>query len=229
MSLSSESAESSHSAAGSFPINWRTRQQAASWLLLLVDHDYPRSGAPGLQSGGDAGRPRADHQNVAVGVHLVVPVRVGPGWRDSKPSGTSEHPLVEWPQRPRPHECLVVEARRQEARDDAVDGAQIEAHRRPAVDARRLQTVVKLDLSSDVVGQRLGARPELDQRVGLLDAAPDDAPRTMVLEAPAHKANAIRQKRRGERVPLETLVAPAVEREVERPAAVDAPSPREPV
>ena len=63
--------------------------------------------------------------------------------------------------------------------------------------------VVKLDLSSDVVGQRLGARPELDQRVGLLDAAPDDAPRTMVLEAPAHKANAIRQKRRGERVPLE--------------------------
>ena len=57
-------------------------QQAASELLLLVDHDHSRSGAPGLQRGGDAGRPRADHQDVAVGVHLVVPVRVGLSWRD---------------------------------------------------------------------------------------------------------------------------------------------------
>ena len=69
-----------------------------------------------------------------------------------------------------------------------------------------LQTLVQLDLSSDVVGQSLGARPELDQRVRLLDAAADDAPRTVVLEAPAHKANAVRKQRRGERIALVPLV-----------------------
>ena len=106
---------------------------------------------------------------------------------------------------------------------------QIEADRWPAVDARRLQTVIQLDLSSDVVGQRLSARPELDQRVGLLDAAAEDASRPVILEAATHKANSVRQQRRGERVPVKPRVLSAVEREIERPGAVDAPSFREPV
>ena len=204
-------------------------QQASAELLLLVDQDDSRSGAARLQSGRDAGRARSDYEHVAVGVHLVVPVRVGLRRRDTQTAGLSELTLVEGPERPGPHEGLVVEAGRKEARDEAVDGAQVEADRRPAVDARRLQAVVELDLGGDVVGQRLGARPELHQRVGLLYAAADDPARPVVLEAPTDETNAVRQQRRGERVPLEAGVALAVEREVEPPVAVDASALRKPV
>ena len=204
-------------------------QQASAELLLLVDQDDSRSGAARLQSGRDAGRARPDHEHVAVGVHLVVPVRVGLRRRDTQAAGLSELTLVEGPERPGPHEGLVVEAGRKEARDEAVDGAQVEADRRPAVDARRLQAVVQLDLGGDVVGQRLRARPELHQRVGLLDAAADDSARPVVLEAPADETNAVRQQRRGERVSLEAGVALAVERERERPAGIDVEALRKPV
>ena len=204
-------------------------QQAAAELLLLVDQDDSRAGAARLQGGRDAGRARPDHEHVAVGVHLVVPVRVRLRRRDPQAAGLSELTLVEGPERPGPHEGLVVETGRKEARDEAVDGAQVEADRRPAVDARRLQAVVELDLRGYVVGQSLRACPELHQGIGLLDAAADDSARPVVLEAPADETNVVRQQRRGERVSLEAGVVFPVEREFERPAGVDVEALRKPV
>ena len=207
----------------------RVASRLPAQLLLLVDQDDPRPRPARLQCGGDARRARAGDEHVAVGVHLVVSVDVGRIRGDTQAARLSQLVFVEGPERPRPHECLVVEAGRQEARDEAVDGAQVEVDGGPAVDARRLQSVVQLDLRGDVVGQRVCAGPELHERVRLLDAAADDTARPVVLEAPADEADAVRQQRGGERVALESGVALAVECEIERPAAVDASALGKPV
>src|SRR3546814_11413739 len=60
-----------------------------------------------------------------------------------------------------------------------------------------------------------------DQRVGLLDAGGEQAAWAVVLEAATVEVDAAGEQRGGEGVAGEALVAPPIEGEAERPAAVD--------
>ncbi len=86
------------------------------------------------------------------------------------------------------------------------------------------QPVVERHLGRARVRHGGGAGFELHDRVGLLDAARDDAARTVVFPAPRDDMDAVGEQRGGERVAHVPLVALAVEREMEPRAAVDATS-----
>ena len=63
--------------------------------------------------------------------------------------------------------------------------------------------------------------PELDERVGLVDAGADDAARPVILEAAADEMHAVGEQRCGQRVAGEAFVPDAVELERQRLRAID--------
>ena len=87
------------------------RQKPATEPEILVAKDDAGAAAPGRQCGGKAGRPAADHQQVAEGEGLLVMVRVFRASRTAEAGGAADQRLVELlPEGGRPHEGLVVEA-----------------------------------------------------------------------------------------------------------------------
>lgn len=145
-------------------------EEAAARLGPLVGEDHPRTGPRRHARGGDAGRSRADHEHVAVGVHRVVTRRVGP---------------------------VGQPALSRQAGGD--------------------QAVVQLDGRGGE--HRLGeGLLDLDERVRLLAARGVDAARTAELDAARHRAHAVGEQRRGQRVALKALVVAAVEPEAQRRA-----------
>ena len=198
------------------------REQAAAELALLVGENDARAGLARRPRRGESGRAPAHDQHVAVGVHLVVMVGVRLGRASAEAGRLADEVLVLHPERLRPHERLVVEAGRHEAREESRERHHVEIDARPGVHAARDEAVVELDLGRARVRHRAGAGLELHDRVGLLDAAGDDAPRPVIFPAPRDHADAVGEQRGGERVAGVALVAPAVEREREPRAAVDA-------
>src|SRR5581483_6634814 len=86
------------------------------------------------------------------------------------------------PERSRPHEGLVVEARAEDGREQLVDREQVEFERGPAVLARGVEPVIQLDGGGTGVRLAPRARPQLDQSIRLLRARGQDAARTMIFE-----------------------------------------------
>ena len=155
-------------------------------------------------------------------VHVLVAIRIGRGRRPAQAGGAADQPLVHAPPPAlRPHESLVVEPRREQRAEDAIQRPQIEADGRPAVLAPSSQAVVQLDLGGAHVG--LGARvaAQLHERVRLLGTCAEDAARAVILEAAPDQMDAIRQQRRSERVAGVALVAGAVEGEMQRLPPID--------
>ena len=66
------------------------RQKAAAKLGLLIREDDPGAPAPRLTRRCESGRAATHHEDVTVGIELIVPVRVRPVGRDPKPRGHSE-------------------------------------------------------------------------------------------------------------------------------------------
>ena len=197
-------------------------QQPAAEARLLVDQDHPRPGTPGSERCREAGRPAADHQDVAMGVALVVAIGIGLQRRFAQARGAPDQALVDpGPERGRPFEGLVVEAGREDRAEQAVQRHQVEGERGPAVLAPGDQPVLELGHGRPAVGLGPRAFTETDQRVRLLGAGRKNAARAMVLEAPADQADAVREQRRGQAVARMALEAPAVEAEAKAPAAVD--------
>jgi hypothetical protein len=62
------------------------RQEAAAEFVLLVGEDDARACIAGGERRGETCRATADDEHVAMGVHLVVAVRVGLGRRRSRPA-----------------------------------------------------------------------------------------------------------------------------------------------
>src|SRR4051812_24339863 len=158
-----------------------------------------------------------------MGVAMQVAIGIGPSRRAAEAGGTADKRLVDLgPPRGRPEEGLVVEAGRQEGREEVVGGSDVEAERRPAVLARGGEAVIELDLGGAQVGIAAPPRPlELDQGTGLLRPRGHDTARSVVLEAAADQVDAVGEKRRGQRVAGEAAVGLAVKGEGERARAVD--------
>ncbi len=209
---------------GRLPVDGGVRaEQAAARRGVLVAEDHARAAAGGGAGRGESGRTAADDQHVAMAVLVLVGVGVRRARAAAHPGGVADHVLVAQPPagRGRPHERLVVEARREQPREHVVERADVEAHRRPAVLARGDETGVELDLRGARVGLGARAARELHQRVGLVGARGGDAARPVVLEAAGDEMHAVGEQRRGERVARAALVADAVELERERRRAVD--------
>ncbi|MNF69496.1 hypothetical protein D3C84_513820 [compost metagenome] len=199
-------------------------QQAAAELFLLVGEDYPRTATPGGQCGGQTGGAAADHQHVAVLVHVVVAVRVVFLGRTAEAGGLADVLLVGQPEVLRVHEGLVVEPRRHHAAADLAENAhQVGVDARPAVHAAGHQTRVQRLLGGTHVGDlRRFGRADLQHGVRFFGTGGDYAARARVLEAAADHVDAVGQQRGGQGVAGIALIILAVEGEGQRLAAVDA-------
>ena len=193
-------------------------QPPAEAEVLLAQHDA-RAGPARRQRRHQARRPAADDQHVAVQEGLLVGVGVALAGGAPEPGGAADQRLVDLlPERRRPHEGLVVEAGRQQRRDQRVDRQQIEPQRRPAVLAGGDEAVVELGRGGARVGLAPRAGPQLDQRIGLLRSGRQDAARAMILERPPDQMHAVGQQRRRQRVAGMAAVAAPVEGERRAPA-----------
>ena len=189
---------------------------------ILVGQDDPRPAASRGKGGGKPGRTRAHDQQVAMQETLVVAVRVGLARQASETGRFADRRFVDpLPEGGRPHECLVVEARRQEGREQVVDRQQVMAQRTAVVLAPGLQPVEQLGDGRAGIGLAVSAAAQLDQRVGLFGAGAEDAARPVVLETSAHHADAVGEQRRGQGIAGMAGQPPAIEAEGEAAAAVD--------
>ena len=185
-----------------------------------------QSGPPGDQGGAQPGRAAAANQEIAVGVELLVAVRIRPGQRAAKPCRAAHQPLPGLPVGPL--EGLVVKTGRPQPVREIDDSSDIETDGWPAMLAPR----------DEAVGQRHHRRPagrharialaDLDQCAGFLLAGGIDPSGAMVLEAPGDDADVIGQQGGGQRVACIAEKMPAVESESQRPGAVDNAAVRQP-
>jgi hypothetical protein len=199
----------------------RLREQRAAGLGGLVDEHDRRPGAAGGERRGEAGGAGADDEHVDMGEAAGIAVDVGLARRDTETGGGADHGLVDAvPQGARPHEGLVVEARREQRAETVADRADVEGERGPAVLAPGLEAVAELlDRGAGVGLEAAWAAGGAHQRVRLVGAGGDDAAGPVVLERPAHEVHPAGEQRRCQRVAGEGL---AVEGEADRARVVDA-------
>ncbi len=125
---------------------WFGQQAAAQFGLLVTENDACARLAGG-QCRGEPSGTCANNQHVAVreAVGITIRIRLRRGDAQAR-SGTDPRLVERVPRALRPHECLVVEARGNERRDQIVDGADVEVEARPAILALRLQSLIQLNL-----------------------------------------------------------------------------------
>src|SRR5262249_13020582 len=148
-------------------------RDTAEARALLADDDA-RTRSLRRLGGGESGNAGADDEHVAMGMHMLVSVGIAARRRLAEARRTTDQRLLYMlPKGLRPHEGLVVEAAWNEAREPAVDGADIEFERWPAILAHRDEPVVKLDLR----GAQIGLMPRLfadaDKRIHFFRAEPN--------------------------------------------------------
>jgi len=102
-----------------------------------------------------------------------------------------------------------------------VRGKHIQLQGRPAVLARGVEAFIKLDSGGARVRLAPRASPELDQRIRFFGTSGENAARAVIFERAADQADAIGEKRRGERVALLAGERPAIETEAKPVCAVD--------
>ncbi len=191
--------------------------EVAAEAVLLVDEQHLGPGASGGDGRRQPGRSAADHEDVGVGVALVVHRLRGVRRDLARVHELPEHLLVGRPQTLRLDERLVVEAGREEAPGQTVDGLQVELQRRPRVLRTDLHAVThELVRSADV---RLVT--DLDQAPRVEPVGRDQAARPVVLVAAGEHPHAGRGQRGDDRVAGVRAVCLAVPAEPQRATPVD--------
>ena len=189
---------------------------------ILVGQNHPRTAAPGGEGGGKAGRPGADNQQVAMQEPLVVAVRIGLAGQAAETGSGADGRLVDpLPEGFRPHEGLVIEAGREERREQIVKRQQVVAQRAAIVLAAGFQPVEQFGNGRPCVGLPVRAAAQFDQRVGLFRTGREDAAGPMVFEAPSDQPDPVGEQGRGQRVAGMAGQPAAVEPEIEAAAPVD--------
>jgi hypothetical protein len=199
-------------------------EEPAAGLRLLVDQDHLRAAASRRERRRETGGAGPDDQHVAVGEAAGVGVGIGPRGRGTEPGRAADERLVDLvPEGLRPHEGLVVEAGREQHVEAVVDRADVALERRPAVLARRAETLEDLGDRRPRVGlEAAPAAVGADERVRLLAAGRQDAARPVVLERAADEMDAVGEQRRRERVAGPADEGPAVEEEADGPRRIGA-------
>ena len=184
---------------------------------IRVEQDDRRRGVGGLRRGGDSGRTRPHDQHVRLEPSARtrrVPRRPPPVQRQppppAEPAQDIEIPLA---QAARPEEPVVVERRRDPAREQPDERHEITVDRRPGMLPTRDQSVTDGD----------PARPDARHAVDLALAPATLAGRAhqaawpMEPEAPRQHDTVRGEQCDRERLPLDAVVRPSVEGEPDRP------------
>ena len=122
--------------------------------VLLGEHD-PQAVTAQLLGRGQSGGAGAHHQYVDVIVHGFGRRvrRVGAAAQAAEAGGAAQQRLVDHlPGPPGRHEGLVVEARRQESRQQVVDRQRVKSQRGPAVLTARIEALAQLERGGEPVG-----------------------------------------------------------------------------
>ena len=177
----------------------------------------------GGHRGAQAGETAADHQDLGLRRHLFVTVGVGLPGGFAETGHAPNGGLVQMPVGPL--EGLVIEARRQQRGELAVDRAHIEADAGPAIDAGRHEALVELHQRRAHVRSAQGALAHIDQTGGFLDTAGKNPARPVQLEAAPHELHAVRQEGRRQGIAGVAAEAAAVEAEGQGLRAIHTPAP----
>ena len=193
----------------------RRPQKAAPKLLALVGDEDAGAGTGGFESGGETGGTRADHQHVAVVIHLVVDIGIPSARCFAKSGRTAQQAFPRHPQPGWLHEGLVVEPRGQEPAESANETL------RAGTGRPCLEPVEEFHLGGPQV--RGADRPvaEVQDGVGFFRTVSDDTARPRILETARDDIDAVREERGCQGVAGVALHGAAVEREVEHAAAID--------
>ena len=142
-----------------------------------------------------------------------------------KARGAADQRLVKlFPEGARPHEGLVIEARRQKGRGKVVDRQQVQLQRGPGILAACLKPFVQLLHRGADVRLLRRALADGDQRVGFFRSRRQHAARAVILERPRQQALIVGQQRRGKGIARKPFVAVTVETERDALVAVDLPA-----
>ena len=140
----------------------------------------------------DAGQTRAHHQHLHLSRDLVVARRVRRIGRMAQPRHASDDRLEQLPTRP--HERLVVEARRQQRRNARAQRGDVEFEAGPGIASEGLQAFSGRDVGGARVGGARAAPSDIQQPGGLFHTAAEDAAWAMQLEAAAGVHDALGQQ-----------------------------------
>ena len=205
----------------------RITQQRTTAQAVLLNQNHARAGLGGRAGRLQAGRTRANDDNIGVLIVRVIAADIGAFVTDPEPGSPADHRLDQAVPEPRAdEEGLVVEARREEPRQQRVNRAQIEAERGEGVDRLGGQALTQFSHGCAVVGLaralfRFGD-VAVDECVGLFDACRHDPARAVILERTADQMHAVGQQRRGNCIAAVALVGLAVKGEAQQLAAIDA-------
>ena len=145
------------------------RQQAAAEQVILLGQDDLFASAGGGQRGHKTSGTRADHQQVAKGKGFFIDRVVMLGQQLAQTRSAADRRFVQlFPERPWPHEGLVIKAGPKERCGEVVDAEQIPPQAGPAVLAARGQARMNFLRGGAGVGGLLRLFDHLDQGVRLL-------------------------------------------------------------
>ena len=164
---------------------------AAQRETFVGQHHAFRAVLGGGERRRQAGRPGADDEDVAMGVAIGVAVGIRHFGCLAETGSAADDRLIDLvPEGARPHEGLVVEARHEDRRQKIVDDADIGLERGPVILGRHRETIAGLDDGGAIVGiaapgALFGPPVDGEERVRLVRAMGENAPRPVIFDRPA--------------------------------------------
>ena len=149
---------------------------------VLLDKDDALARLSGLKRRRQPRWPCADHQHITECRTLGKAIGISLRWGVAQTGCTADKVFVDHPALGRAEEGFVVKTSRQESRDEAEDGTNVERKARPTVLTFRDKPVINKDISRTGVGFGASTFADSDKRVGFLDARRHDPARAVIFE-----------------------------------------------
>ena len=181
--------------------------------IVLLDKDNALASLSSFECCGESGWPTADNKHITKCRALAKMIRVRLGRRIAKASRFADKAFVEHPAFGRTKKGFVVETCRQNRRGQAQYRADIERQVWPAVLAFGDEPFIDEHIGGAGIGFGSPTFAYGNQRIGFLDARRHNPARAVIFEAAGDKADAVAEKRGGQRVAFLCLIGFAVEAE----------------
>ena len=192
-------------------------RRAPAPMCRLFKHNDPCA-APRRSFGRvQARNSTANHKHIAERVEMFVCVRIPRLGSLTQTGGLTDERLIKmFPEGSGMNECLIVKARRHEARQPGVDRSDIKFQAGPMILAGGVQSVEQFGRGGALVGFEFALSPEVHQRIGFFRTAGNDAARSVIFKGAPHKHLVIGEQRGRQGIALEPFELFAVETETDR-------------
>ncbi len=143
--------------------------QPTTGQIILVHQNNVRTAFGSRQCRHQPGRPRANHQNIAMGKGLIMDSIIGLTRQRTQPGGPANKRFVQFfPESRRPHEGFVIKSGPQKRRQQVVGFHDVKIKRRKPVLAGGGQTAIKFLCGGAYIWRDLAVFADLHQRIGFL-------------------------------------------------------------